>query len=212
LRNKTCPDSWIEIEETGKQLLKNKQKRCLIRSIENKNYNSVSEKVGHILYNLVKHYNICHIVEFGTSIGIYTAYMAKANPHATIFSVEISPDIAKTASLVFGQLNLINVELININYDTAITHFTDKFKNTDLFFINGNHFYGSVMRYFNYMKMYVKENSMVVISKIHWSKEMEKVWKKIQSDMDVRIAIDLYDIGIVFFRKGIVKQNFILQI
>jgi predicted O-methyltransferase YrrM len=224
LKYKADSNNWVEIEKIRNHLLKNKYKSRLIALIGNTNHYSASPtslcaiekrfstsiKTGRILYNLVKHYNLRHIVEFGTYMGINTAYMAKANCNAVIFSVEISPEMAKTASIVFGQLNLTNIEPVNINYDTAIVHCADKFKNVDLFLISGNHPCDSIMRYFNYMKMYVKESSIIVISKIHWSKEMEKVWQKIQSDMDIRITIDLYDIGIVFFRKGIVKQDFIL--
>jgi predicted O-methyltransferase YrrM len=189
LKQKVPPDSRRDIEKVRKQF---------------------PAKVIHILYHLVKHYHLHHIVEFGTSKGIYTAYMAKANPHASIFTVEVNPDMAKIASNLFQELNLTNIELANIDFHVAVAHYTNKFKNIDLFLINDKHAYDTVMRCFNYMKMYVKENTVFVLSEIHQSKEMKRAWKSIQIDRDVRITVDLYSIGIVFFRKGIVKQDFIL--
>ncbi len=224
LKQKKYANDWVNIEGVRKQLLKNKQELHVIDLTENRDHCYVSSqrvctvtkkfsspaKIEHVLYNIVKHYNIQNIVEFGTYVGINTAYLAKANPNARIFTIEASPEIVKIASDVFEQLNLSNIEIANIDSDAAIVHFANKFKDIDLFFIDGNHVYDAIIRYFNFMKMYAKENSIFLLSEIHRSKEMEEVWRKIQSDTSVSITIDLYNIGIVFFRSGIVKQDFIL--
>ena len=53
------------------------------------------------------------------------------------------------------------------------------------------------------------ENSILIFDDIHWSEEMELAWKEIQNHPLVTVTIDLFFIGIVFFRKeNIVKQHF----
>ena len=53
------------------------------------------------------------------------------------------------------------------------------------------------------------DNDLMIIRGIHESKEMEKAWQEIISVNNTRISLDLFEIGIVLFRKGLQKQNFI---
>jgi predicted O-methyltransferase YrrM len=224
LKQKEIAPEWIEIEKRYQQLRKNKQELHIIDRNVNSNCHTVSlqktaqitkqtcksAKVRHLLFHLVKQYHCHTIVEFGDCIGINTAYIGKANPQAYIFTVVISPETAKIASDIFEQLDLTTIELVNMDFDAAIVLFADKFKDIDMFFIDGNHTSDSILRYFYFAKNYAKDNTLFIFSHIHCSPKMEQVWKKIQADTQVSITIDLYAIGIVFFRKGIVKQDFIL--
>jgi len=40
---------------------------------------------------------------------------------------------------------------------------------------------------------------------------MENAWNKIKADKRVSVSIDLFWFGILFFRKGIEKQDFVLR-
>ena len=59
----------------------------------------------------------------------------------------------------------------------------------------------------NHLK-YFHNNSILAINNIHQSKKMEEVWKKIITQKEVTISIDLFFIGLVFFRKEQVKEKF----
>jgi hypothetical protein len=53
---------------------------------------------------------------------------------------------------------------------------------------------------------------MVVFDDIHWSSEMEQAWSQIIADPRVTMSIDLFFIGLVFFRKEFrVKQDFAIR-
>jgi predicted O-methyltransferase YrrM len=222
LKQKKFTKDRIHIEKIAKQLLTIQQKSEVRDSQVDRKYGLAfqrdrsrkrlynSVEVGRILHNLVRHYHLCSIVELGTCLGIDTACLAKANPNATVFTVEPNPDMAGIASKVFEQLHSTNIELVNTDFDAAIALFADKSKDIDLFFINGNHSCDSIMRYFCFVKNHAKNNTVFILSDVCCSKEMRSVWEKIQADSDVSISIDLYAVGIVFFRKGIVKQSFIL--
>jgi len=40
---------------------------------------------------------------------------------------------------------------------------------------------------------------------------MQKAWEKIYQDPQISISIDLFNVGIVFFRKKQPKQHFVLK-
>jgi len=47
---------------------------------------------------------------------------------------------------------------------------------------------------------------------IHWSKEMEEAWEEIKAHPKVLITIDLFFVGLVFFRTNQPKQHFKLRL
>lgn len=82
----------------------------------------------------------------------------------------------------------------------------------DFVFIDGNQQVEPIMQYFNLMKPNLQENAVVVFADIHKSKGMEHVWNSVKNDEAVTLTIDLFQIGLVFFRKEQKrKQHFIVQ-
>jgi hypothetical protein len=81
-----------------------------------------------------------------------------------------------------------------------------------MLFIDGNHSYEATMRYFELSKPFLNNESMVVFDDIYWSKGMTRAWEQIKADPQVKVSIDLFFVGLVFFRKEQVKENFKLRI
>ena len=53
--------------------------------------------------------------------------------------------------------------------------------------------------------------SVFVVHGICYSKEMKALWKKLQADERVGITFDLYDVGLLFFDKTKIKQQYIVN-
>jgi predicted O-methyltransferase YrrM len=84
--------------------------------------------------------------------------------------------------------------------------------NIDLLYIDGNHRYEPTIRYFEEAWPHLNEYSVVVFDDIHWSSEMEKAWHQVIKDPRITLSIDLFFIGLVFFRKDFkVKQDFSIR-
>ena len=54
-------------------------------------------------------------------------------------------------------------------------------------------------------------DSLFVFDDVHWSAEMEMAWAYIKAHPSVTVTIDLFAVGLVFFRKQQPKQNFVLR-
>jgi hypothetical protein len=55
-------------------------------------------------------------------------------------------------------------------------------------------------------------SSVLIFDDIHWSREMEKAWELIKQDQRVFLTVDLFFIGLVFFRDEFkVKQHFMIR-
>jgi predicted O-methyltransferase YrrM len=169
-------------------------------------------KFGQLLFRLVNHFGSSTILELGTSLGITTSYLAAANHNSLVITMEGAPEIAKQAERHFQHIGLNNIEQVVGNFDSTLANVLQKNKTFDFVFIDGNHRYEPTLRYFNMMKPNLHEYSVLVFDDIHWSKEMEQAWAAIKNDESVTLTIDLFFIGLVFFRKEQKrKQHFIVQ-
>lgn len=169
-----------------------------------------SKKQLELLFRLARYFQPETILEFGTSVGVSSAYLAKGYPPARMITMEGSMGLTTIANKTFEKHNLsIEVEVGEFG---AILH--KIIKNTqrlDMVFFDGNHRKKPTLEYFNKCMQRVHENSVFMFDDIHWSRGMSKAWEKIKNDKRVSLTIDLYWIGLVFFRKGVAKQNFILR-
>lgn len=170
-----------------------------------------SAKYSQLLFRLVNHFKPNTILELGTSLGITTLYMAMANSQTRVLSIEGSEAIAQYAKRSFEKLDIKNIQLTVGNFDDVLQTRLNELKQVDLVFFDGNHRKEPTLHYFEQCLHYANNNSIFVFDDIHWSVEMEQAWECIKKHERVTLTIDLFFIGIVFFRKEQVKEHFVLK-
>lgn len=170
------------------------------------------EKLGQLLFRMVQYYQPQNLIELGTSLGISTAYLARAAASASVISIEGSPAIAETAAINLKELAIDNVQLVTGNFDDQLPVVLEKITAVDFAFVDGNHREEPTIRYFEALLKKVQNNSILVFDDIHWSREMESAWERIRQHPAVRCTIDLFFIGIVVFRQEFrEKQHFTIR-
>jgi len=169
-------------------------------------------RLAQLLFRLVNHFQPATILELGTSLGLTTAYLAAADSRNQVITFEGCPNTAAVARETFAKLHLGNVQLIAGNLDQTLpaTLATLK-KPVDFVFFDGNHRYEPTLRYFEQCLGKAHENSVFVLDDIHWSAEMEQAWAAIKAHPAVTVTVDLFYVGLVFFRKKQPRQDFWLR-
>jgi predicted O-methyltransferase YrrM len=170
-----------------------------------------SKKFGQLLFRLVNKFNPENILELGTSLGITTLYLSLPKKDSKIITLEGCPETAALAQNNFNRLKRTNIELICSDFTESLPEALKKFNQLDMVFFDGNHRREATLSYFNQCLNLVTENSVFIFDDIHWSREMELAWKEIKRNNKVSTTIDLYQLGIVFFQKGMTKQHFTLR-
>jgi predicted O-methyltransferase YrrM len=169
-------------------------------------------KFAQLFHRMVKAYQPQHIIELGTSFGISTAYMATAAPTAKQFSLEGAPAIAQIAQENFDQLGIKNIQLIKGDFTDTLPGVLQQVDKIDFAYVDGNHRQIPTLDYFNQLMAKSHENSVIIFDDIHWSAEMEAAWEIIKADERVKLSIDLFFVGIIFFKTEFkVKQDFKLK-
>jgi predicted O-methyltransferase YrrM len=170
------------------------------------------KKFGQLMFRMIDHYKANTIVELGTSLGITTGYLASGNLKGKVFTFEGAKQVATVARQNFDKLSLKNIELIEGNFDYTLQNLLKKITTIDFAFVDGNHRRVPTIQYFEQLLRKATEYSIFIFDDIHWSKEMEEAWKYIQQHNKVTLTIDLFFIGLVFFRKEQkVPQHFCIR-
>ena len=163
-----------------------------------------------LLNKIVTYYNCNTVIELGTSFGITTSYIASSD--VKVHTLEGSDAIAFIAENNFRTLHLENISLIRGNFDDTLKPLLEKIRHYDLAFVDGNHRKTPTINYFKTLLQHSTDTSILIFDDIHWSEEMESAWEEIKNDPSVSLTIDLFFIGIVFFRKEFkVKQHFCIR-
>ena len=207
------------------QLLSNKQKieitdfgagskvfKSNLRAINKiAKYAGISSKRAKLLCNISEYLKPNSILEIGTSLGIGTAAIHIGNSKAKIITLEGCQKTAEVAKKLFNEFSFQNIDLhigefsktlFNLKFDDGI----------DLVYFDGNHQKEATIKYFHHCLKFINNNSVFIFDDIHWSKEMESAWNEIKKHPKVKVTIDTFQWGIVFFRKEQEKEHFIIRV
>jgi len=164
-----------------------------------------------LLFRLVNYFQPTNVLELGTSLGISTCYLASANSNTNITSIEGCPNTANIAKKNFEILKLKNIKQIIGNFDEALPSFISKTEKLDFVFFDGNHRKEPTISYFNQCITKAHNDSVFIFDDIHWSGEMTEAWEHIKNHPQVTVTLDLFFMGLVFFRKEQSKQHFLIR-
>lgn len=179
------------------------------------------KKFSQLLFRMVNYYQPANMLELGTSLGITSAYIASGKTNAPLITMEGASAVAAIARQNFVRLKLKHIQIVEGNFDETLAGVMHQLSTQEneagnsgiqFAFIDGNHRKEPTLRYFHQMLPQIKNDSILIFDDIHWSEEMEAAWAEIQAHPSVTLTIDLFFIGIVFFRKEqLVKQHFTIR-
>ncbi len=198
ISNKEIDVTDLGTGKSGKRMLR----EIAERSAKDKKY-------CELLFRLAYHFKPNTILELGTSLGISTSYLASANQNAKVITIEGCPNTANEARKNFQSLGLQNIESITGNFDDVLCQLP--IADCQLVFFDGNHKKEPTLKYFSQCLESTHNDSAFIFDDIHWSDEMEEAWEEIKSHPRVSVTIDLFFLGLVFFRKEQAKENFIVR-
>ncbi|TBR19101.1 MAG: SAM-dependent methyltransferase [Chitinophagaceae bacterium] len=195
----------VEIQDFGAGSFLGSAQQRTISSIAK---NAVkSKKYAQLLYRLIKFIQPNNILELGTSLGFTTAYFSLAQPSASIQTIEAENSIAVLAEKNFEELGCSNIKVTIGNFDAVLHSIIESLAFVDFCFIDGNHRGAATLKYFQLLLPKMNNLSVLVFDDIHWSRDMESAWEEIKKCPEVRCTIDLFFIGIVFFKNEFKEQQ-----
>lgn len=215
-------EDYAEVESLRKALLRDKRTIKITdygagSYVSNSREKAVAQLAGNalkparlaqLIYRLAAHFAPRTVLELGTCLGVTTAYLARAAAAARVISIEGCPETAAIASGNLEKLGVSNADLRVGNFDDVLPGVLDSLETLDFVFIDGNHRKQATIGYFLQCLPKLHENSVMIFDDIYWSKGMKEAWEYIKAHSEVTVTVDLFWIGLVFFRKGRQKEHF----
>ena len=188
----------------SKRMKKNsrKIKKIVKHSASNKKYSE-------LLFRLAKYFRAKTILELGTSVGIGTLYLGLANKNCKTHTIEGCTETYEIAKSNFQNFNA-NIHAYNGRFKVVLKKILPDITKLDLVFIDGNHSKAATLDYFNMLLPYCHNDTVLIFDDISWSKGMNEAWETVKAHPKVTATIDIFKLGIVFLKKELSKQDFVI--
>jgi hypothetical protein len=174
--------------------------------------NEATAKYTRLLFRLVDFLAPQQVVELNATSNIMSLYLAAGNLNASVtLFVESIAVLSKNRQIV-ELTALQNIAIVEGKFEDVFTPRRLDISKMDFIFINTIHADESTLRIFNTLVPYIQHHSVVAIADIHSSREREQAWLSIKTHPSVTLTIDIFFIGLVFFRKEQAeKEDFIIR-
>ena len=170
----------------------------------------ISPKNAELLFRIVNYFQPESILEIGTSLGLATSALSLGNKSSKITTLEGCPNTMSIAKNQYQLQNLNNIEFINTEFSSYLKKLpTSSFQ---LIYFDGNHSQKATLEYFELLLPTITNDSVWIFDDIHWSAEMENTWEIIKKHPKVKVTIDTFQWGIVFFRAEQEKEHFVIRV
>ena len=134
------------------------------------------------------------------------------HPKAKITTLEGCPETACIAKENFQKFNLKNIHLEITEFSTYLKNLQPTNYNPQLIYFDGNHSKEATLQYFELLLPTISNETVWIFDDIHWSTDMNEAWETIQKHPKVKVTIDTFQWGLVFFRSEQEKEHFVIRI
>lgn len=172
----------------------------------------ISPKRAKLLFRVVNYFQPDAILEIGTSLGLATSALALGNPKAFVTTLEGCPETANQCQLQLQKFNINTVKSIVTEFSTYFKTINNQPETINLIYFDGNHSKKATLNYFESLLPTITNDCVWIFDDIHWSTEMEEAWASIKNHPKVKVTIDTFQWGFVFFRKEQEKEHFIIRV
>ncbi len=163
--------------------------------------NQSHKRVGQMLFRLINWQKPQRMLELGTAFGITTMYQAFASLNGKMTTIEGCEATAAVAEEAFSFIETTNIDLKVGQFDDILPQVLEDYGQLDYLFIDGNHRKEPTIKYFEMCLPYIHNDSIFVFDDVRWSSGMNEAWQEIKNHPKVTLTIEVFDVGIVFFRK-----------
>lgn len=171
----------------------------------------ISPKRAELLFRVVRYFQPNTILEIGTSLGLATSALALGNPKAKVITLEGCPNTMEIAKNQLQDFDCNNVESIVSEFQFYLSNLKQETLNFDLIYFDGNHSKKATLAYFDLLLPTITNDTVWIFDDIHWSPEMEETWEILKKHPKVKVTIDTFQWGFVFFRREQEKEHFIIR-
>jgi predicted O-methyltransferase YrrM len=173
-----------------------------VPDIRQKNY-------GALLFRIVNFFKCNTVLQIGSSPGILSLYLAMASPkNCRCYVLDKKIAVLEDIMVFSKEHQLHNLQFIAGDYKENLAGLHSFSPRLDMIFINRLPDFEKAEDLFLSCRPFLYKKTVLIINDIMKDKNMNQLWQKIKEESDVRVSIDLYALGIVFFDENLPKKHY----
>lgn len=199
-------DSSLILTENNECLGQLKLQQTTVKRLAKKLTNK--KEVDRLIYRLVANRQPAVSLQIGTGLGVSAAYFSMANSRNPVKIIECEPEFSTVAQRIFSNLGIDNVELRTGNLQQLLHHTLLNSTKLDIVYFNKFKDGETLFNLFGLCLAKADENSMFIIKGIYSDPSTKTMWAKIKELPEVTVTVDLFWIGLVYFKKDQAEEHF----
>jgi predicted O-methyltransferase YrrM len=168
----------------------------------------ITSNRAELLFRITNYFQPGSILEIGTSLGLATTALALGNSKSKITTLEGCKNTLALAKNQFDNFNMTNVIAVQTEFAEFLKNNNENYR---LIYFDGNHSKQATLDYFELLLPTITNETVWIFDDIHWSLDMEDAWEVIKKHPKVKVTIDTFQWGLVFFRTEQEKEHFVIR-
>jgi predicted O-methyltransferase YrrM len=204
IEEKTPYYIFDEIETFRKALLSAEKEMRIptAKETQHKNY-------GALLFRLVNFFKTCTVLQIGSTTGIMSLYLAlPLRNRCECYALEERAGLSKSAVDFARENHLRNLHFMEGEYKDSLLQLKEMQETFDLIFIKQAGNPVKTLEAIRSAKPFIHKKTVLIIDGIGHHKAMKILWGKVKEHPDVRLTIDLYALGMVFFDDKLPEKHY----
>lgn len=167
-------------------------------------FQPLPDKYRRLLFRIANYYAPEKIWEVGSAGAINAAYMAAARPQNEVLVLGAGP-----GAMPDGLAG--NIQPVCATFDASVRKLLDEHQKVDCCVVDMHGFHGSVTECYHSLLPAMHADSVLIIANMH-REDTRSCWAEVIQQPEVTVSIDLFCMGLLFFRKqNKVKQHFTIR-
>ena len=166
----------------------------------------ISKKEGEFLIRLTNYLKPRTILSIGSSLGLIPLYLTRYDSTVHCITLECESDFAKMASHFLSKEANPSLQIRTGAYLDTLPDSVVQLQHIDCIYISKDVTKNDLEEIFQQCIPFVSDKTFCVLAGIHSSSDKYQYWKQLYQHPRVTVAVDLFDIGILFFQPKLHKR------
>jgi predicted O-methyltransferase YrrM len=167
-----------------------------------------SRQVAARLARCIQEFEVKNVLELGTSLGLTSAYLGAAAT-GKVTTLEGCPNLSALAQKHHHKLGIQNTEVITGPFRETLPAVLTQMDTLELVYFDGDHRGKELLWQYEHCLAKSTPDTIFVIDDIYWSPDMTRAWEALCQRPEVRLSLDLFTSGYLFFRGEVLtKQHY----
>lgn len=170
---------------------------------------SIGPKYGQLLFRLVNYSKAKTIIEYGSTSEITTMYLAAPDSKSKVLSITNQPELADLSHSMQERIDMKNIEqMVSSDNESVYRKLTADGISADFIYFSRSN--PSTLYQLAKLQMVPAVHKFIVIAGIHRTPAMEMVWSQLTDNSEVKVSLDLFEVGILILNPDLQKEKYIV--